>query len=222
MFERINLENLLFWVKTYWRWLLAGLVGLLVLIVTFFVILAGHQKEKTPSDFMISSQSLSSKEEPSASKYIKVDVKGAVHHPGLYQLKIGDRLEDALKRAGGITEEADVEQLNRAQLLADGMVVYVLKIGEEKLPEMKNAGTIPGNPSASDTGGVDSAKNTGKVHLNQASQKDLESLTGIGPKKAEQIIAYREQHPFKSIDELKEIPGIGPKRFEQLKDQLQL
>lgn len=222
MFESINFEEILRWLKSHWKWVLSGSLGLLALLATLILVLSIHKKEEPVKALPVLSQSSFVRKGEHVATTLKVDVKGAVRKPGLYQLKVGDRIEDALAKAGGVTDEADVNQLNRAQLLADGMFIYVLKVGEKEVPEVKNAGSLPGMPSSGNVGEAGTDVTTGKIHLNQASQKELESLTGIGPKKAEQIIAYREQHPFKSVDELKEIPGIGPKRFDQLKDQVQL
>ncbi|MBS9334918.1 helix-hairpin-helix domain-containing protein [Fructobacillus sp. M1-13] len=228
MFEMMDWQAWLDWAKRRWRWLAA--VGLAGLLLVFLVLLMRpkHVEMAEPATLKAGGRSTATK--PAAKtgsaanekmkSSVKVDVKGAVKKPGLYVLSADARLADAIEKAGGLTAEADANALNLAQLLEDGMAVYVLKVGETA-PEIKNAGTHPGGGVSASQGTAAEGASAGKIHLNAASQKELESLTGVGPKKAEQIIAYREEHPFQSVDELKEISGIGPKRFEQLKDQVQ-
>ncbi|MDR6225107.1 helix-hairpin-helix domain-containing protein [Desmospora profundinema] len=139
-----------------------------------------------------------------------VDVKGAVKKPGVYRLPPGSRVEDAVKRAGGPAGKADMDRVNQAQPLTDGMALFVPAEGEEDVP-------LAGDsfPAAGGSG------EAGAVNLNTATQEQLESLNGIGPAKAEAILRHREEHgPFSSVDELVQVPGIGEKTLEQLRDQV--
>ncbi|WP_025028831.1 helix-hairpin-helix domain-containing protein [Caldalkalibacillus mannanilyticus] len=146
---------------------------------------------------------------------IMVDIKGEVKKPGVYELLAGDRVIDALEKAGGTTEAGTTEYLNLAQKLSDGMVVYVPtqeELAEGKVPLGSNGSNL--NPSSS---------TSGKISLNQGTAKELESLPGIGPSKAQAIIQYREQNgPFKKVEDLLNISGIGPKVFERVKDLVEL
>ncbi|MDV6378533.1 helix-hairpin-helix domain-containing protein [Sporosarcina sp. GW1-11] len=136
---------------------------------------------------------------------ILVDVKGAVKHPGLYSMREGDRLLDAVDQAGGYTEQADTRLLNHALRLTDESVIYVPIMGEEP-PTFEK-------PVAS--GSTDSA--TTKVNINSASESDFQTLPGIGPSKAMAIVQYREEHgAFSQLDDLKSVSGIGDKTFEKL------
>ncbi|MBT2677424.1 helix-hairpin-helix domain-containing protein [Bacillus sp. ISL-35] len=133
------------------------------------------------------------------------DIKGAVTHPGVYEVKEGGRVIDLIEMAGGLENEADAAAINFAMYVQDEMSIYVPRIGEEapsSLP-VQNAGE----------------GTKGKLDLNSAQSADLQTLPGIGPAKAEAIIEYRETSgPFKTIEDLKEISGIGEKTFEKLKD----
>lgn len=143
--------------------------------------------------------------------FITVDVKGAVKKAGIYELKAGSRVHDAIQQAGGLLETADSKSINLAQKLTDEAVVYVAAEGEEASPVTGTAGTN----GASSTG-QDSA---GKVNLNKATEADLQTISGIGQKRAQDIIAYRESAGgFKSVDDLKNVSGIGAKTLEKLKD----
>lgn len=141
-----------------------------------------------------------------------VDIKGAVKNPGVYQLPPESRVQEAIVQAGGITEEGDQEQVNLAQKISDQMVIHVPKKGEAPLIIGTGSATNASDPATHPV-----------VHLNRASLEELETLTGVGKKKAEAILQYRTEHGgFKNIEELQNVKGIGPKAFEKLKDQVAL
>jgi competence protein ComEA len=145
---------------------------------------------------------------------IYVDVKGAVRAPGLYELSENERILDAIQLAGGYTEEANTNAINHAQKVEDEMVIYVPKIGEE-VTELTETLTV--------TASSDSKNSNGKINLNKASADELTSLPGIGPQKAQAIIAYRDENGrFRSIEELKNVSGIGEKTFEKLKELIEV
>lgn len=142
---------------------------------------------------------------------VTVDVKGAVKKPGVYQLQSNSRVQDALEKAGGMTEEADLKSINQAQKLSDEAVVYVAKVGE-------NAVDVTTSTPANATSGTGQTKST-LVNLNTATEADFQTISGIGQKRAQDIIAYREANGrFKSVDELKNVSGIGAKTLEKLKE----
>ena len=139
-----------------------------------------------------------------------VDVKGAVVAEGVYELEPGNRVMDAIEKAGGFAEDADKKSVNLAQKLEDEAVIYVAKIGETLNPM--------GNTTDAETGA-----SVGKVSLNKATVEELMTVSGIGQKRAQDIIAYREeQGKFKSLDELSNVSGIGAKTLEKLKSELTL
>lgn len=134
-----------------------------------------------------------------------VDVKGAVKHPGVYEVDEGERVIDAIKKSGGFTDEADVDRINLSERVSDEMVIYVPEIGEE----------ISFGQSEPDKDGSE------KIDINEADTVLLQTLPGIGPTRAEAIIEYRNENgPFTSIEELMKITGIGEKTFEKLKDRI--
>ena len=136
-------------------------------------------------------------EPAAAAPRLVVHVAGSVKRPGLYRLREGKRVADAVARAGGATAPADTAAINLAAPLADGMQVVVPRKG-------------PGG-SAKAAGG--------RVSLSSASAIELDGLPGIGPVTAQKILDYRAQHGgFRSVDDLDAIPGIGPARIEQLRD----
>ena len=149
---------------------------------------------------------------------VYVDIKGAVHHPGAYQMAAQQRVGDAVQKAGGYTPEADPNQVNLAQKITDQMVIYIPRRGE-KIPIVnstsgQNSGTTL-NPTATES------NSNGKVNLNTATLEQLKGLTGVGEKKAQKIIEYRQQHgQFKSVEELKNVNGFGEKSLATLAEQI--
>jgi competence protein ComEA len=144
--------------------------------------------------------------EAAAPVAVVVAVSGEVRRPGVYRLAGGARVQDAVARARP-TRRADLEAINLAVRLADGEQVVVPRRGT---PAAASAG---GSAGAGGDGGI--------VHLNSATQAELEELDGIGPALASRIIEYRDQHGgFASVEELDEVSGIGPARLAALADHV--
>lgn len=143
-----------------------------------------------------------------------VDVKGAVLNPGVYSVKEEMRLIDAIELAGGFLTEADSVGLNLSLRLQDQMVIYVPLIGEEpKFEEVDREENVKQKDQNSEV--------EAKLNINQAEANELQTLTGIGAKKAQMIVEYRQENgSFQSIEDLKKISGIGEKIFEGLKEQI--
>ncbi|MBV7327082.1 ComEA family DNA-binding protein [Chloroflexi bacterium TSY] len=150
---------------------------------------------------------------------ITVFLSGAVKSPQNYTLPAGSRVGDLLAIAGGLLAEADIAQVNQAQLLVDGVQVHV------PFPVPTDAEIISSQPPAGVSGGtqllnnVGSASNTsgvdGRINLNTATLEELMTLSGIGKTKAESIIASR---PYASVDELDKANGVGAKTVDSLRD----
>ena len=144
-----------------------------------------------------------------------IHLTGAVNHPGVYQLKSTDRIVDAVKIAGGETEEANLDLINLAALLKDGQKIIIpYKIynenGEETNESINNNVEIRYSSSSS---------LSGKININTADSLLLQSLPGIGPVLSERIIEHRNQNGlFGVIDDIKNVSGIAEKKFEGIKD----
>lgn len=215
--------------------LFVGIISVLLVIFCLFLWLtcgAGNSMEAETSYTDISALSTSSSqksskdlsERPAQSKteatdtqreQVTVDVKGAVTKPGVYTLKESSRVTDAIKAAGGMTEDADAKSVNLAASLSDEEVIYVASKDE-------NVSVIGQSDSgaASDKGGKTSQKD-GKINLNTATSEELQTISGIGAKRAEDIIAYRESHGgFQSVDDLKNVSGIGDKTLEKIRESI--
>ena len=163
-----------------------------------------------------------------ANAEVVCDISGAVKHQGVYRLKNGARLEDLIEKAGGLTKDAQLKAINRSQLLKDQDKIYIPgKRDKTEAAQTANsaASSAPAASTSASSSSVSSstsgAASGDLINLNTATAADLQKLNGIGEKKAEQIIAYRqEKGSFNSINELKEVSGIGDKTFAAIKDQL--
>lgn len=149
----------------------------------------------------------------SSAAEVYVDVDGAVVRPGVYRLKDGARVSQAIDAAGGLMAEADVTGLNRASKITDGQKIYVPTVGEQQA-----AATVGGSESgAATTPGAGSSPEL--VNINTASAAELQTLSGIGPSMAQSIIDERTQNgAFASVDDLMRVSGIGEKKLAKIKD----
>lgn len=178
------------------RLLVTGAVVLLVLVVAGKVLLRPAQPSVPPPVRVATASRV-------AATTLFVNVVGAVRRPGLYRLKEGARVADAVTRAGGPTSRAQIESLNLAARIADGEQIVVPRRG------------LAGGAAVAPGGGAVSA---GPVYLNSATLEQLDALPGVGPVTAQKILDYRQQHgAFGSVDELDAIAGIGPARLETLR-----
>ena len=192
------------WIKEHkQQFLLYG--GIVFLLVTIGIIFSwrwgtfSHKAPVTPRVASLSTRVATStlpeakRSSPTKEVALYVDIKGAIKHPGVYKIASNERVSTVIQRAGGLLEQADIQRVNLAQKLADQAVIYIPRVGEETVGECV---TFIEQPSATTmtaptSGATSTSTAEGKVNLNTASKDDLTKLTGIGPKKAEQILAYR-------------------------------
>jgi competence protein ComEA len=151
-------------------------------------------------------------------KRIVVHVAGAVRRPGVYRLADGERIADAVRRAGGGARSADLDAINLAAKVRDGVQVLVPR---------KTTGPAPGSAAAG--GGAGGAPGAGAtataavVDLNTATAEQLETLDGVGPATSAKILQYRTEHgPFRSVDDLEQIAGIGPKKLAAMRPRVRV
>lgn len=148
-----------------------------------------------------------------------VDIKGAIKVPQVVPVTPGMRVHDVVEMAGGVTGEADQSQVNLAQLVTDQMVIYVPKVGEEVSPstEALVADSKVTESAVSESSG-DGTSDGDLVNINTADTTMLQTLSGIGEKRAADIINYRETNGlFETVDDLDQVSGIGEKTMEKLR-----
>ncbi|MEJ6348352.1 ComEA family DNA-binding protein [Holzapfeliella sp. He02] len=141
---------------------------------------------------------------------IKVDVSGEINHPGVYELSPDSRIEDLIKLAGGVTTNANLNVTNQSLRLKDQDKIII----KRQNSDTENVNTPPDEPEVTQNA---------KVNLNTASEAQLQAITGIGQKKAQRIIDYRQKNGrFSSVDDLKKISGIGDKFIESIRADVEV
>ena len=183
--------------------------GVLLLLVGVGGLLPKKEEAVEESEAVVTTVMAEKTEESTTLEaVIFVDIKGEVKKPGVYQMKVGDRVKDALDAAGGLTDEADSQKVNLAKRLEDQMVIVVPKVGEE-------AEEIPAGETRKE------ATKEGKVKINTATVEELKTLKGVGEKKAEAIIEYRKKNgSFQTKEDLMKVRGIGKKLFESFQERI--
>lgn len=221
----------MFYLKKYRYIILSGL-----LIIVFLFFNKNSDEIELTSDLSLEIKEEVTEEIPKEEK-IKVDIKGAVKNPGVYEINSNGRVADAIAISGGLTNDADTSILNLSKNLTDEMVIIIYT--KEEVAEMLKGSTSIKYiekecicPKIENDACIDNVienkpdtntSNEQKVSLNSATIDELMQLPGIGEVKAKAIIAYREENGgFKSIEELLEVNGIGESTFNKIKDQLSL
>ena len=217
-----------------------------IVLIIFVLLLFVFIKDDSTEEVILEENNLELKEE-NIEKVdnikIKVDIKGAVKNPGVYEVEENSRVSDVINISGGLTNEADTSVINLSKNVIDEMVIIIYT--KDEINEMKEGSTsikyiekdcvcpklendaciedkidnVPNNENNSN----DKNEKNGKVSLNNATLDDLMTLDGIGEKKAQAIIDYRNKNNgFKTIEELLEVDGIGSTTYEKIKDRLSL
>lgn len=165
-------------------------------------------------------------EEITKNNNIVVYITGCIKSPGVYEMQEENRIADLIEKAGGVTEEADPNNINLAYKLEDEMKIYVpsKKETENKLEEKVDEEYISRENSNLKTTENNKVSNKSqKININTASQTELETLPGIGPSTALKVIEYRKENGrFKNIEDIKNIKGIGESKFNNIKELIKV
>ena len=155
-------------------------------------------------------------------KNIFVHIAGCVQKEGMLELSANCRIADAIEKAGGLTQEADLSDINLAYLLEDGMKIYIPNQNErqENNENAENTAKAENTPSMQIQ---DTNTKQDVININTATQEELDTLPGIGPATATKIIEYRkEKGKFKQKEEIKEVSGIGEAKYEKIKEYISI
>ena len=146
-----------------------------------------------------------------------VDIKGEVLRPGVYEFSCESRIQEVIKKAGGFTEEADETKINLAQKISDQMQIIVPNLHSKQEGGVTEGNFEKGNSSNS----TPSNSKQGTVNINTATLEELQTIKGIGKKKAEAILQYRKEHgAFRTKEDLLQVKGIGKKALEVIESQV--
>ncbi len=186
----------------------------IMLLSVLFIGLAGCIKEGnerfiiSPAEEVNESEAddaISNTAEVLPQEKIIVHIKGEINKPGIYKLAPDSRLYQLVEEAGGLTENADIKNINLAIILRDQQDIYLPAVGEIVVPQQTGSENVLDN----------------SVRINYATKEELKSLPGIGDAIADRIIEYRSQQGgFKRIEDIKNVSGIGDKKFEDIKSRI--
>lgn len=194
--------------KQYWKlWCTALLIAVMGICFSCSSGISEHisdEQESTGESPLTETEKLPETEPP---VYHYVHICGEVKNPGVYRMKEGSRIFQAVEQAGGFTDEAASEYLNLAELTEDGLKIEVPSREDVEM------GTVPSYAV--------SGERNGKVNINTADAEELMALTGIGESRAEDILRYREENgKFHSVEDIMKVPGIKEGAFEKIKDNI--
>ncbi len=220
------------------------IISLIILIIggsifSYFYFFKEDKKENNEkSEILLSSKKKKNEKKKETKEVIEdimVDVKGEVVNSGIYTLKTGSRVIDAINMAGGITKNGDTSVLNLSKKLTDEMVIVVYSYYEVKnFTKTKEVEEVVNNSCVNSSDGVENGaciendveleeSNSKKVSLNSATIDELMTLSGIGEAKAKSIIDYRDKNGgFKNIEDIKNVTGIGDSLFDKIKENITL
>lgn len=188
------------------------IVSIILLVVIYYAINTNKNEIKieTISSDIETEVKEEQEEKVIETKEIVVHVSGAVENEGIVVLEQGERISDAIEKAGGSKEEADLSKINLAQVLQDGVKVHIPSINDtEEIYESYE----------SIQGGNMTNQESGLVNINTATQSQLEELPGIGPSTALKIIEYIEENgKFSKIEDVQNVSGIGESKYNSMKD----
>ena len=187
------------------------LIGIVVVIASIKLIDIYYQNN---NEEITIQNVLTTEDEPEKieNEIIKVYVTGEVKNQGVIELEQGSRIVDAIEKAGGQTEEANLKNVNLAYELEDGQKIYIPNKSEENTNEITDDGVTEIDSKENDT-----------ININKANEKELQELNGIGESLASSIIKYREENgKFKNIEDLKNVPGIGESKFSNIKEKIKV
>lgn len=203
------------------------ILGILVAIVIGSICYYVYAKEDNSNIQLevengIKTEKQSETQEEYSDDRILVHVSGAVNKEGVVELKVDSRISDAIEKAGGIREDASIEDINLAYKLEDGMKVHIPTKQEKENDNNEDTDEKEENIEKYMTSSNDISnkeEKSSKVNINTATQAQLETLPGIGPSTATKIIVYRkEKGKFNKVEEIKEVSGIGESKYNKIKD----
>ena len=206
------------WLMEYKKILsiIGGVLAVIVIILVGRVMMASSTKEKV----MVTNAVNTTRVEETTTMMPQncyVDIKGEVLRPGVYEFSCESRIQEVIKKAGGFTEEADETKINLAQKISDQMQIIVPNLHSKQEEGVTEGNSEKGNSSNT----TPSNSKQGTVNINTATLEELQTIKGIGKKKAEAILQYRKEHgAFRSKEDLLQVKGIGKKALEAIESQV--
>ncbi len=188
----------------------------IIYVITF------EKEEKVSAKEPIVEEKIVEPQEPIMEKY-KVDIKGQVAKPGVYEIEKDSRIIDVIQLAGGLKKDANTDFLNLSKKVEDGTVIWVYT--KKEIEQLKKTKTVIeyierecNCPDVSNSACINKDTTNSKVNINTATIEELTTLNGIGESKAKLIIEYRTKKPFEKIEDIMNVSGIGESAYEKIKN----
>ena len=207
------------------RWLMEykkvlSIIGGVLAVIVIILVGRGMMASPTKEKVMVTNAVNTTRVEETTTMMPQncyVDIKGEVLHPGVYEFSCESRMQEVIKKAGGFTEEADETKINLAQKITDQMQLIVPNVHSKQEGGVTEGNSEKGNSSNS----TPSNSKQGTVNINTATLEQLQTIKGIGKKKAEAILQYRKEHgAFRTKEDLLQVKGIGKKALEAIESQV--
>ena len=207
------------------RWLMEykkvlSIIGGVLAVIVIILVGRGMMASSTKEKVMVTNAVNTTRIEETTTMMPQncyVDIKGEVLRPGVYEFSCESRIQEVIKKAGGFTEEADETKINLAQKITDQMQMIVPNVNSKQEGGVTEGNSEKGNSSNT----TPSNSKQGTVNINTATLEELQTIKGIGKKKAEAILQYRKEHgPFRTKEDLLQVKGIGKKALEAIESQV--
>ena len=207
------------------RWLMEykkvlSIIGGVLAVIVIILVGRGMMASSTKEKVMVTNAVNTTRVEETTTimpQNCYVDIKGEVLRPGVYEFSCESRIQEVIKKAGGFTEEADETKINLAQKISDQMQMIVPNLHSKQEEGVTEGNSEKGNSSNT----TPSNSKQGTVNINTATLEELQTIKGIGKKKAEAILQYRKEHgAFRTKEDLLQVKGIGKKALEAIESQV--
>ena len=207
------------------RWLMEykkvlSIIGGVLAVIVIILVGRGMMASSTKEKVMVTNAVNTTRVEETTTimpQNCYVDIKGEVLRPGVYEFSCESRIQEVIKKAGGFTEEADEIKINLAQKISDQMQIIVPNLHSQQEGGVTEGNSGKGNLSNT----TPSNLKQGTVNINTATLEELQTIKGIGKKKAEAILQYRKEHgAFRTKEDLLQVKGIGKKALEAIESQV--
>lgn len=210
------------------KFLVIGGIIIICIIMIFYYINSTKEIYSPEEDYEVEIEEKEENKEDKKEEMIIIHITGAVKNQGIVEVKENARIDDVINAAGGLTEDADIENVNLAYAVEDGQKIYIPSKKEKEEIETKE-GEKEENVVIENAGEKvlveeeGKGEEGGKVNINTASIESLTKLPGIGSSTAQKIVSYRNEHgKFKSIEDIKNVSGIGEAKYNSIKDFIKL
>lgn len=216
-------------ISIYRKYIFLGVSIILLIISLYFYFKTTNYNDTLSNDNIVSDNLIVTTEQITTSSKLFVDVKGSVKNPGVYEFMEGDKIIDAINKAGGINKNATTDNINLSKKLVNEMVIYVFNKNELTTTKIEQSSdtickceTIEVNNCTQNNNNLDESKNvSSKININTDNKDKLMTLNGIGSSKADAIIEYRNKNGnFKSIEDIINVSGISSTIYEKIKDNI--